>query len=82
MSAQDQENTLSAEELANLPRIEFSAEVEERCDRFTKVYNDNRVVIENRWINMNKQMRSEVLARNWRPSGGTGMPQGHRPDLE
>lgn len=67
--------------LEELPRVELSAEVEERWTSFKVLYNRHRVVIENRWIAMTKSPRRELLSRNWRSSGRTGMPQNHRPDL-
>lgn len=64
-----------------IPRVEHSAEVEQRWRRFRDMYDDNRVVIENRWIAMNKQKMRGLLSSNWRKSGDSAMPQEHRPDL-
>ncbi|KAG6361838.1 hypothetical protein INS49_010067 [Diaporthe citri] len=70
-----------------LERLEYSAEVESRWKSFKTFFDQNRAVVVNRWLAMNKQQRMDLLAANWQQSGkrdsekNSEMPKDHRPDL-
>lgn len=64
-----------------MKRVKFSDEVEEYWRRFQKQYDKYRIIVENRWLSMNKKKREEVLAESWKTSGDSEMPKGHRPYL-
>lgn len=64
-----------------MERVKFSDEVEEYWRRFQKQYDKFRIIVENRWLSMDKKKREEVLAESWKTSGDSEMPKGHRPYL-
>jgi hypothetical protein len=73
----------SNEEPKEIPRVEYSAEVEEAWLRFCHIYEKSRIVIETRWMGMTRGQREEAMNLKWKESGGSGspMPEEHRPDL-
>jgi hypothetical protein len=78
----------SEQESEEIPRVEYSAEVEERWSYFDKVYREHRYVIENRWIGMPQSLRRDAMNMVWIASGeieagdsGSPMAAEHRPDL-
>lgn len=78
---QEGDPMLIDQEEGPMKRVKFSDEVEEYWRRFQKQYDKYRIIVENRWLSMNKKKREEVLTESWKTSGDSEMPKGHRPYL-